>query len=438
MTSPARQVLPPDRDPGVVRRIYTLAHYALVPLILLRLAWRGLRNRGYWWHWGERFGLVPARAERGEAVWIHAVSVGEVQAAVPIVRALRGRHAELGVVLTTTTPTGRQRALEALGDVAHVTYVPYDLPGCVSRFLLRTRPRLLVIMETELWPNIVKACAERAIPVLLANARLSERSARGYARFTSLAREMLAALDAVAAQSRDDADRLLQLGARASRVRVTGSVKFDMRLPASLSERGESLRRRLGVDRAVWIAASTHDREEALVLDAYAALRARIPNCLLLLVPRHPERFTPVMAACRRRGFSVTSRTTEPESCEGIEVYVGDTMGELPLFYAASDVAFVGGSLVPVGGHNPLEPAALGLPVVFGPYVFNFAEITERLRAAGAAWQVPDASRLASVVTRLLEDGNVRHQAGERGRQFVEDNRGAVDAVVHMMEASLL
>ena len=418
----------------LTRHLYTSLHYLAMPLVLLRLAWRGLRNPGYYRAWHQRFGWGARLDSASPALWIHAVSVGEVQAAIPLVRALRRLDRNRPVVVTTTTPTGRQRVIEGLGCEAHHCYVPYDLPGSVNRFLARIEPRLVIVMETELWPNMLHACRGCSIPVLLANARMSERSAARYARVRALAAEMLGNLSTIAAQTEGDAARLIDLGAVRDRIHVTGSIKFDVELPAGLSAEAESLRRSWGADRPVWIAASTHQGEEELVLDAFAEIRRGIPDSVLLLVPRHPERFAMVATLCRKRGYAVRVRTeglpaTTGASCD---VFVGDTMGELALFYAASEVAFVGGSLVPVGGHNMLEPAALARPVLSGPHVFNFPEIDRRLTEIGAARRVRDAAELGRWVADWLLDANARHIAGERGRSFVEANRGALGRVVSL------
>ena len=415
-----------------MRRLYTLLLYLLTPLVLLRLMWRGLRAPAYLRRWPERFGYFPVPPAAG-VIWIHAVSVGEVQAAAPLVRALRERYPGVPLLLTTTTPTGSDRAREAFGrDVVHV-YAPYDLPGAVRRFLVRVRPRLAVVMETELWPNLFHACREAGVPLVVANARLSPRSAAGYRRVASLTRRTLANVSVIAAQSRRDADDLISIGADPQRVQVTGNVKFDVRLPASLHEQAQVLRRAWGAARPVWIAASTHEGEEERVLDAFERVRQALPDVLLVLVPRHPERFSRVAALCRRRGYATRLRSERRACTPDTAVFLGDSMGELSLFYAASDVAFVGGSLVSAGGHNLLEPAALGLPVIFGPHVFNFEEISRLLLEQGAARRVRDAEELAGVVEQLLRDANLRHSAGEQGRQAVERNRGAVDRVMQML-----
>lgn len=413
-----------------MRQIYSLVHYLLMPGALLRLAWRATTNRSYRDRWWERFGFSPEIEDAERSIWVHAVSVGEVQAALPLVHALRERAPKLPIVVTTSTPTGRDRVLRALGTQVTHRYAPYDLPGSVRRFLDRARPQIAIIMETEIWPNILHQCRRRSIPVVLANARLSMRSASAYRRIARIVRRTLMDATAIAAQSRDDADRLIELGAPSERVHVTGSVKFDVRLPPSLTEEAQVLRRQWGVERSVWVAASTHEGEETQVLDAFHRVLSMIPDCLLVLVPRHPERFGAVSSLCRRRGYTTVRRSRSSGPCDRVDVFVGDTMGELPLFYAAADIAYVGGSLVAIGGHNMLEPAALGRPIVFGPHIFNFSEIGWRLLAEGAARQVQDWRGLADVVVSFLGDANLRHFTGEKGREFVERNRGALDRLL--------
>jgi 3-deoxy-D-manno-octulosonic-acid transferase len=417
-----------------VRQLYSAIHYLALPYIFLRLAWRGHRDPGYWERWGERFGRIPPLSGDQQTLWVHAVSVGEVQAAVPLVRALLAGGRDLRIVVTTTTPTGHERVQQALGNGVVHRYAPYDLPGAVRRFLERVRPQLVIIMETELWPNILHQCSRGRIPVLLANARLSEQSAASYRRVATTAGKMLASISCIAAQTRQDAARLISLGARADRVRVTGNTKFDVRLPASLSEEAQVLRRCFGVDRGVWIAASTHDGEEQQVLQAFEQVCKALPDSLLVLVPRHPTRAVSVAALVRKFGHVTAMRSESPVSCADASVFIGDTMGELPLFYAASDVAFVGGSLVREGGHNMLEPAALGIPVVFGPYVHDVAEISDRLLEVGAGRRVNDKDELATAVVEYMHDANLRHVAGQRGSEFVKENRGALDLVMELVD----
>ncbi|CAK0762819.1 3-deoxy-D-manno-octulosonic acid transferase [Gammaproteobacteria bacterium] len=418
------------------RWVYSLILCLLVPLVVARLFLRSVRAPGYRRRMGERFGFGLPLLGEGQTLWIHAVSVGEVQAALPLVRSLRERYPLARLLLTTTTPTGAECVHTSFGTEPAVLhrYAPYDLLGAVHRFLDRTRPQLLIIMETELWPNLIRVCRQRRIPVILANARLSERSARGYRRFPTLTRETLQDLSAIAAQASTDAERFKDLGASPEHLRVTGNIKFDLRLPASLREEAATLRRDLGPNRPIWIAASTHEGEEEVILAAHAELRRVLPDALLLLVPRHPERFSRVAALCRRVGFPPITWTDHRPVPMQSAVYLGDTMGRLPLFYAAADAAFVGGSFVPVGGHNPLEPAVLGIPVAFGPHRFNFSEISCLLLEAGAAQGVTDASTLTTTMTHWLQDANLRHAVGERGRQVVEANRGALAALIEVVE----
>ncbi len=419
-----------------MRIAYTILLYLLAPVVLLRLAWRGLRAPDYLRRWPERFGFIePPLGKR--VIWIHAVSVGEVQAAVPLLRALLEQHPEFSILVTTVTPTGSARVVEMFGDqVAHI-YAPYDLPDAVLRFIERVNPELAIVMETELWPNLFQACRKRRIPLLLVNARLSERSRKGYQRVGRLVGQTLQAVTCIAAQSEQDAERFIALGAARELVSVTGNLKFEQRIPPSLLERAEVLRRDWGSNRPVWIAASTHEGEEEQVLDAFRQVRKSFPDCLLVLVPRHPERFGPVADLCRQRGLNIRLRSEHQPCTPETEVFVGDSMGELLLFYAASDVAFVGGSLVRHGGHNLLEPAALGIPVATGPHVFNFTEITHLLISAGACEKVDSAAWLERFVREMLGDAHARHRAGEKGRVVVEKNRGALAAVLAMINSQL-
>ena len=421
----------------MVRLVYTAVLYCATPFLLARLLWRGLRNSDYWRRIGERFGLgARIGSERG-CVWIHAVSVGEVQAAAPIVKALKNRFPGETIVVTSTTPTGAARISKAFGGGVVHRYFPFDLPGAMARFLDRVEPRVAIIMETEIWPNLLAQCRVRGVPVVLANVRLSERSAAGYRRFRRLFAPALDGVAAIAVQSDEDARRIASIGARPDVINVTGSTKFDVPILASLREEAAALRRTWGPSRGIWIAASTHEGEEDQVLDAFEQVLDRLPGSLLVLVPRHPERFKEAAALARRRGFSPVMRSRRTADCSGAQVFIGDTMGELPLFYAAADVAFVGGTLVESGGHNMLEPAALGLPVLFGPNVFNFAEISRRLVEAGGAETVSDSASLGRAVIGYLSDADLRHTTGGKGRAFVESNRGAGDHVLAMISAYL-
>jgi len=413
-----------------LRLIYTFLFYLFVPIILLRLLWRGVQAPDYWQRWFERFGFSPKLPDQ-QCLWIHAVSMGEVQAAVPLIQALQARAQP--ILITTMTPTGSKRVREIFGHTVWHVYLPYDLPGAIARFLARLQPSLLIIMETELWPNLLYACQQRAIPVILANARLSANSAAGYQRIKGLAQEMFTSVTAIAAQTQVDAARFIELGAPPTKIHVTGSIKFDSRLPADFSEKAVQLRHQWGENRAVWIAASTHDGEEEIILDAFNELKKTFNDLLLVLVPRHPERFNRVAALCSRRRFIIARRTENNVNVK-TEIYLGDTMGELPLLYAACDIAFVGGSLVPIGGHNLLEPAAVGIPVIMGHHVFECAEICRQLLEAQAAQQVDDAVQIVNIIKIYLNDATHRQQTGENGRLFVQKNRGALARLLKIID----
>jgi 3-deoxy-D-manno-octulosonic-acid transferase len=423
----------------VTRGLYTLLFYLALPWILLRLWRRGFRDPDYWERIGERLGAYwpgggpPAAAP----LWLHAVSVGEVQAAVPIVEHLLKTRPALPLLITTMTPTGSRRVRELFGARVMHVYAPYDLPGAVARFIGHFRPCALLIMETEIWPNTITACTRRGLPVLLLNARLSEKSAAGYRRIGRLVRTVLGRIRVIAAQTALDAQRLAGLGAPPERVQVTGSVKLDLRLPPSLHEQGAVLRRALGPGRAVWIAASTHGGEEEQVLEAFAAVRREHADALLLLAPRHPDRAGGIADLCRKAGWRCVRRSQQPLPPPDLDIYLADTLGELPLLYAASDLAFVGGSLVPVGGHNMIEPAALGLPVLTGPQLFNFAVIGEQLLEVGAALRVENAEQLAGRVCELFQDAGRRYEMGQAGRAWVAGSRGALERVLALIAQEL-
>ena len=416
---------------------YKSLSYALLLFAPFYLLWRARRNPAYRQAVSERFGGPPPGDPVLSPIWVHAVSVGETVAAIPLVRSLQCAYPQAPILFTTMTPTGRERAVQALGGSVQHCFLPYDAGWCVRRFLARHCPRVGIVMETELWPNLFSECAKRSIPIVLANARLSERSVRGYRRVRPLINMVLNCLVGAAAQSEADAERLVQLGLSRDKIQVTGSVKFDLSLPASLHEQAASLRRRFGSSRSVFIAASTHDGEERIVLDAFAEVREVISDALLIIVPRHPERFSSVLSLCRKHNVSVCTRSENRADCRDIAIFLGDSMGELALFYAASDIAFVGGSLVAKGGHNMLEPAALGLPVLVGPHVFNFADISEQLIGAGAARQVSDRASLVKAALELLRDANLRSQIGDQGREFIERNRGALKRVLAMVDLHL-
>lgn len=418
-----------------MRFFYTLLLFLLLPLLLLRLLWRSLKAPAYRQRWAERFGRLPV-PQVDSSLWIHAVSVGEVQAAEPLIRRLLEQHPNLPLVITTTTPTGSERVRKLFADSVIHVYFPFDLPLAIRGFLQRLRPCLLVMIETEVWPNLLAICQREGIKTLLANGRMSERSARGYRRLGSFSRAAFASITAVAAQTRADAGRFVDLGVNPAAVQVTGSIKFDIRLPASLLEQAAVVRRGWE-NRPVWVAASTHEGEDELVLAAHREVLRQHADALLVLVPRHPERFERVASLCRREGFSMARRSLNERATRDKSVFLGDTMGELPLFIGAADVAFVGGSLVPVGGHNILEPAALGVPLLFGPHMFNFALISQMMLESGAGFQVENATQLAFRVNNWLGDAALRAESGECGRRLVADNRGAMERLYAAIKQQL-
>lgn len=423
-----------------MRWLYSFLFQAMLPFILVRLWWRGRRAPAYRRRWRERFGVFsrPSFAARGrQSIWIHAVSVGETIAAAPMIRALQRRYPDLMVVVTTTTPTGSERVRALFGDSVFHVYSPYDTPGCVGRFLDRTQPVGVVIVETELWPNLVHGCHRRGIPVVVANARLSARSARGYGKVSALTRRMLAEVAAVVAQNPVDGERFVALGLPPSRLTISGSIKFDIMLDRTLRDRAAELRQALGT-RLVWIAASTHAGEDEVILAAHRRLLERHPNALLLLVPRHPERFDGVADLIAREGLRYQRRSQREQPASDSKVILGDTMGELLLLFGAADVAFVGGSLVERGGHNMLEPAAWGLPVLTGPSDFNFREISQLLTEAGALRQIDSAPALAGQLGMLAEDRGERNRRGTQALAVIDANRGALARLLEVIDRELI
>lgn len=409
------------------RRLYSLLLYLSVPLILLRLLWRARKAPDYRRRIGERFGLrLPAQQTGG--IWIHAVSVGETLAALPLITKLKAEYPQRRIILTTMTPTGSAQVRRSFGDSVTHVYAPYDLPSAVRRFLDTMRPELLLIIETELWPNILHCSAQRDLPILLINARLSQNSAQGYARLGRLTRGMMRNLTFVCAQNTSDAERFVGVGLAEDRVAETGSIKFDVHFDQTLRERAQQVRAQwsAGEQRRIWIAASTHHGEDAIVLAAQQQLLQQFPDVLLVIVPRHPERFDAVYELCQASGVAVQRRSEAKELDKTTRILLADTMGELSLLFGACDIAFVGGSLVPTGGHNMIEPAAWGLPVICGPHLFNFTDVARALAENGGLTIVQDERQLGMQLKLLLNNEETRQQAGENNRQVVEQNRGAL------------
>ncbi|MBK0098802.1 lipid IV(A) 3-deoxy-D-manno-octulosonic acid transferase [Erwinia sp. S63] len=416
--------------------LYTALLYLIQPLIWLRLWLRGRKAPAYRKRWAERYGYCAGKVEP-HGIVLHSVSVGETLAAVPLVRALRHRYPTLPITVTTMTPTGSERAQSAFGKDVHHVYLPYDLPGSINRFLDTVDPRLVIIMETELWPNIIRILHQRQIPLVIANARLSERSAKGYKKLGGFMRDLLQRITLIAAQNNEDAERFLSLGLKRTHLAVTGSLKFDISVTPELAARAVTLRRQWASRRPVWIATSTHEGEETIILDAHRRLLQQFPDLLLILVPRHPERFKDSCELTQKRGFSFTLRSSGEIPSGATQVVIGDTMGELMLLYGIADIAFVGGSLVERGGHNPLEPAAHAIPVLMGPHIWNFKDICAKLQQAEGLITVTDVVSLEKQVANLLQDDDYRRYYGRHAVEVLHQNQGALQRLLQLLEPHL-
>ena len=412
------------------RFFYALLWYLATPLLLLRLMWRARRQREYLQHVGERFGFYDGAAAAGPWLWVHAVSVGETRAAEPLINVLQQRYPQHRILLTHMTPTGRETGNALFGDRVTRCYLPYDYPGAVARFLDRFRPAIGVLMETEVWPNLIHAAVSRDIPLYLVNARLSARSLRGYRRTGALARDAMRGFRAIAAQTEGDAARLQALGAE--RISVTGNLKFDFEVPAPQVEQGKTLRQPI-VTRPVLLAASTREGEEALLLDAVQ--RAGLRDVLLMIVPRHPQRFDEVAALVAARGLRMQRRSAGEPVAADTAVLLGDSMGEMFMYYAACDVVLMGGSFLPYGAHSLIEPCALGRPVIIGPSTYNFAEAAEAAVAAGAAVRVSDLAEAVAAALQLAADPARLQRMGVAGLEFTAAHRGATQRVLTLLSS---
>ncbi|MBT8141985.1 MAG: 3-deoxy-D-manno-octulosonic acid transferase [Gammaproteobacteria bacterium] len=417
-----------------MRFLLALLAYLLLPLMFFAMLWRGIRAPSYRKRFSERFGFYRFKSLQ-QSIWVHAVSVGEVQAAIPLIKRLQHTYPDETIVVTTQTPTGSERVKKVFGDSVVHCYVPYDVPIIVQRFFKHIKPRLALIMETEIWPHIYATCAKQKIPIIIASARISPRSIQSYLRFKVLFRETLNQATLIAAQTSRDAERFKMLGASEQIVSVVGNLKFDfMFVPSNVQEKGREYRNKYFSDRPSWIAASTHAGEEGLVLDVHKELLQSYPDLVLFLVPRHPDRFRQVESMLKRSGLEYCVRSKDEMPQATTAVMLIDTLGELPMFYAASDIAFVGGSLVPIGGHNLLEPAALSLPIVVGPHTFNAPEISEMLEEVGTLEMVSDQNELCEAVQKLLEDTELATLAGNAGREVIAENYGALDKLLNIVK----
>lgn len=402
----------------------------------MRLWRRSLKVPAYRLRWSERIGIFQGQGPKPGGIWIHAVSVGEIVAALPLINAILQQYPQLSLTVTTTTPTGSQRLLQSVGGKVFHIYAPYDLPWAMSRFIKLVQPRLAVIMETELWPNLLYVCNNAKIPVINANGRLSAHSLRGYLRIKPIIESMLKQITCVAAQSQLDADRFIQLGLPINNLQVCGNLKYDVQIPDVQKDLGIELKRNLP-GRKILVAASTHPGEEEQVLTAFKNILTKVPECLLILVPRHPDRFEEVAKTLEREGFAYVRRSQDTECTDKTQVLLGDTMGELNIFYSSADLAFVGGSLVPFGGHNLLEPAAAGVATITGSDTSNFREITQKLLAADALCVIRNSTELSTRVLDLLSDPVLMAGMSKRGLAVVQQNQGATQKVIQIIDRQL-
>ena len=410
-----------------MRILYTCLFYLSVPAILLRLAWRGIKAPEYWRRWHERFAFYR-QAFPSQVIWFHAVSVGEAESLFPLVRRIQSRYPEIPLLITTTTPTGSARVKAVLKDSVSHVYLPYDLPDVLNRFMRCFKPKLAVIMETEIWPNLYACCSNHKTPLFLINARLSERSVRGYQRIPTLIRPALAQITWIAAQTPEDCQRFAAIGATAN-ITAVGNIKFDVEIPEDAQQQGLKLKADLFPKRFVWLIASTHTGEEAILLTVFQQLKAQIPELLLVIAPRHPERFEEVRQLCSTQHLNTITRSSNLSCSPETDVFVLDSLGELKQFYGAADVAFVGGSLVAIGGHNVLEAAAVGVPVLFGPYMANFKAIAKSILEQEAAIQCATPEAIREAIIGLYADPESRAQLISKGHAFIKNNQGATEQV---------
>ncbi|MFI3119970.1 MAG: lipid IV(A) 3-deoxy-D-manno-octulosonic acid transferase [Methylococcaceae bacterium] len=419
-----------------MRTFYSCLFYLLIPFIFIRLIWRSIKAPAYRYRWRERFALYDRKFAQ-HAIWFHAVSVGEAEALFPLARQILQQHPQAKLLITTTTPTGSARVKAVMQDSVDHVYLPYDLPCAVKRFMQCFKPKIAVMMETEIWPNFFAYCGKNAIPLYIINARLSKNSAKGYRKIPALIRPALSRVKLIATQTVDDAERFIAIGAQAETVKVLGNIKFDLEVSTALIKQGAQLKTDVFEHRFVWLIASTHKDEEALFLDIYKKIKPKIPDLILVIAPRHPERFGEVKKLCEAHRLAVAVRTANAVCTAHTDVYLADTMGELKLLYAVADVAFVGGSMVPVGGHNILEALAVGTPVMFGPYMVNFKDISEGVLQRNAAIQCQDNDEISTAILALHADAAYRQALAEKGKAFVQQNQGAITRILNILNQDI-
>ncbi len=415
-----------------MRRLYSLLFYFVIPFVILRLWWRSLKNPAYRQRWLERFGIYSQTYSQN-VIWFHAVSVGECEALFPLIFLIQNRLPQRAILISTTTPTGSARVKTVLGESVQHVYLPYDLPNVIARFLKTFKPKIAVIVETEIWANLYHACAAQQIPLYLINARLSEKSVRGYQKIPALVIPALNAITKIATQTENDKNRFISIGANPDKIQNLGNIKFDVTVSDAILSEGHALKNILFAARFILLAASTHDGEEALLLACYAKLKLKIPELLLAIAPRHPERFATVKTLAKNAGFNLITRTSQKFCDNKTDIFLIDTLGELKLFYAAADIAFVGGSFVPIGGHNVLEAAAVGVPVLFGLEMRNFAQIAEKMLVEQAAIQCENITELETAVIKLYTQPELRCDLITRAKNFVAQNQGATERIYHLL-----
>ena len=419
-----------------MRHFYTALFYLLTPLILLRLYWRGLKAPEYRKRWTERLAFYDKKYPRN-VIWIHAVSVGESVAVLPLIKLLQKQYPTDDFLVTTTTPTGSARVQAELATTVSHVYLPYDLPAVIKRFLTTFHPKIAIVMEKEIWPNLYEQCFQNKIPLAIINARLSENSAKGYKKITGLVKPALASVAQITTQTEEDKQRFVEIGAKADAVEAIGNLKFDITIDEKLVQQARDLKVQLFSGRFIWIIASTHNNEESIFFDLYSELKKQIPALLLLVVPRHPERFSEVQRLAEKMQLKTCMRSGQQSCLTDTDVYIADTMGELKLLYGTADISFVGGSMVPVGGHNILEPAVMSIPVIFGPYMINFKEIAKNVVDLGAAIQCADKLEIMETVMSLYENAEDRKKMISRMSGFLKDNQGATERTAKLISTLL-
>lgn len=419
-----------------MRLFYTLLLYLILPFVLLRLYWRGFKAPEYRIRWLERLAIYHKQYPNN-VIWLHAVSVGEAEAVFPLVKRLQKQHPSTQLLITTTTPTGYSRVNAVLANSVTHVYLPYDLPSVVNRFLAIFKPKIAIIMEKEIWPNLYAQCGQNKIPLLIINARLSGNSANNYKKIAGLVEPALAHVSWVATQTEEDKERFIEIGAKEKCISAVGNLKFDLELDGKIIQQAQELKQQLFFDRFVWIIASTHNGEENIFFEIYPQLKKQIPKLLLIIVPRHPERFDSVKTLANKMQLTTCMRSTGQQCTLDTDVYIADTMGELKLLYGTADICFVGGSMIPVGGHNILEPAIMNIPIMFGPHMVNFKEITKDILALKAAIQCFNKEDLIATVTHLHDDVKCRKQIASAARQFLKKNQGTVEKINQLIDGFL-